>query len=343
MPESDEDRPYRPPSYTFSTGPKSPEGKAASSQNATKHGCCSNKLILPDEDEQEWNDLKQGWMDDYNPHTHAARALVYDAAVAQWLLLRARRRYYEAEWSIYSELPDPIRWADAHHQKIERFTRYRTTAERAFTRALNNLERLRKTRQQEVERALRHEQRAAEMDARRKKNEDARRHREISQPPQPNRPEKPPKTAAQQTFQGQKHAKKQRKIPVLEQWVQVTVEDGQTVTRFFPPNEELIEQGQTMDPPPELVYRRLEFIGGIPPEYHWSSSSHPERFQTGGAGLQRMTVDTWLEVIEREKASGAGHIGSTGIGNLPRPKERGGCACEICTHNREILESRREE
>jgi hypothetical protein len=333
MPELDEeDRPYRPPSYTFSTGPKSPEGKATSSQNATKHGCCSNKLILPDEDEQEWNDLKQGWMDDYNPHTHAARALVYDGAVAQWLLLRARRRYYEAEWSIYSEQCDPMKWTDTHHQKIERFTRYRTTAERAFTRALNNVERLRKNRLQEADRALRHEQRAAAIEARR--------HHEIAKPAKQNRPEKPPSTPAQQTFQGQNHAKKQRKIPILDQWVQVTVEDGQTVTRLFPPNEELIEQGQAMDPPPELVYRRLEFIGGIPPEYHWSSSSHPERFQTGGAGLQRMTVDTWLEVIEREKASGSGHIGPTGVGNLPRPKERGGCDCEICTHNREILESR---
>ena len=279
----------------------------------------------------------------YNPHTHAARALVYDAAVAHWLLLRARRRYNEAEWSIYSEQRDPIRWTDSHHQTIERFTRYRTTAERAFTRALNNVERLRKTRLQEAERALRHEQRAADIDARRKKEHDARRQREISQPAPQSRPEEPPKTLAQHTFQGQKHAKKQRKIPILDQWVQVTVEDGQTVTRLFPPNEKLIEQGQAMDPPPELVYRRLEFIGGIPPEYHWSSSSHPERFNTGGAGIQRMTVDTWLEVIEREQASGTGHIGPTGVGNLPRPKERGGCDCEVCAHNREILESRQQE
>lgn len=335
MPElDDEDRPYRPPSYTFSTGPKTPEGKATSSQNATKHGCCSNKLILPDEDEQEWNDLKQSWMDDFEPHTHVARTLVYEAAVAHWLLLRARRRYNEAEWSIYSEQSGPMgktEWTDAQHQKIERFTRYRTTAERAFTRALNNLERLRKNRLQEADRSLRHQQRAAEIEACR--------HREIPKTPKQTRPEEP-KTPAQQTFQGQK---KQRKIPLLEQWVQVTVEDGQTVTHLFPPNEKLIEQGQAMDPPPELVYRRLEFVGGIPPEYHWSSSSHPERFQSGGAGIQRMTVDTWLEVIEREKASGTGHIGPTGVGNLPRPKERGGCDCEICTHNREILEVRQDE
>ncbi|HTU46008.1 MAG TPA: hypothetical protein VMF91_13145 [Bryobacteraceae bacterium] len=338
MPElDDEDRPYRPPSYTFSTGPKTPEGKANSSQNATKHGCCSNKLILPDEDEQEWNDLKQSWLDDFDPHTHVARTLVYEAAVAQWFLLRARRRYNEAEWSIYSEQSGPEgkkEWTDSQHQKLERFTRYRTTAERAFTRALNNLERLRKNRLQEADRSLRHQQRAAEIEARRLQ--------EIPKPAKQTRPEQPPKTPAQQTFQGQNHPKKQRKIPLLEQWVQITVEDGRTVTRLFPPNEKLIEQGQTMDPPPELVYRRLEFIGGIPPEYHWSSSSHPERFQTGGAGIQRMTADTWLEVIEREKASGTGHIGPTGVGNLPRPKERGGCDCEICTHNREILESRDE-
>jgi hypothetical protein len=53
-----------------------------------------------------------------------------------------------------------------------------------------------------------------------------------------------------------------------------------------------------------------------------------------------MTVDTWLEVIEREAARGMGHVGPTGVGNLPRPKERGGCDCEVCTRNREVLERR---
>lgn len=37
---------------------------------------------------------------------------------------------------------------------------------------------------------------------------------------------------------------------------------------------------------------------------------------------------------------GTGHVGPTGVGNLPRPKERGGCDCEVCARNREVLERR---
>ena len=54
-------------------------------------------------------------------------------------------------------------------------------------------------------------------------------------------------------------------------------------------------------------------------------------------GIQRMSVDTWLEVIDREKASGTGHVGPTGVGNLPRPMARGGCDCETCAGNRGLL------
>lgn len=332
MPESDDHR--RPPPYAFSTGPKTPEGKSVSSQNATKHGCCSNKLILPDEDEQEWLALKQGWMDDYDPHTHAARALVYDAAVAHWLLLRARRRYYEAEWSVHAEQPDAMQWGEQHHQKIERFTRYRTAAERSFTRAVNNVERLRKNRFQEAARLRQHELKAAQIESRRM--------REAADAAKAANKAEPSKKTGSELFHGQNSSKKQRKIVTLEQWVQVTVVDGKTVTKLFPSNEKLIEHGKTLDPPPDLVYRRLEFVGVIPPEYQWTSN-HPEQFERGGAGVQRMTVDTWLEVIEREKQSGTEHIGPTGVGNLPRPKERGGCECEVCARNRAILEGTRDE
>ncbi len=54
-------------------------------------------------------------------------------------------------------------------------------------------------------------------------------------------------------------------------------------------------------------------------------------------GIRRMTVDTWLELIEKEKALGEGHILPCG-GNLPRPEERGGSDCAVCSRNRGILE-----
>jgi hypothetical protein len=69
-----------------------------------------------------------------------------------------------------------------------------------------------------------------------------------------------------------------------------------------------------MDPPPELVYRRLNFVHGVPPAYDWTGAD-PEVRVRGGCGIQRMDVNTWLNVIER-----------------------GGCDCPVCTKNRSITD-----
>ena len=50
---------------------------------------------------------------------------------------------------------------------------------------------------------------------------------------------------------------------------------------------------------------------------------------SGGSGVQRMTIDTWLDVIERESEREHGHIGPTGVGNLPAVRENG-CKCPVC-------------
>lgn len=146
-----------------------------------------------------------------------------------------------------------------------------------------------------------------------------------------------PRMDSKIVFQGQNHPKKMRKLVVLEQWVEIQVENGKTVTRLYPSNEKLIEQGQSMLPPPELVYRRLNFVHGVPEEYLWAMPPDEQTRRYGGGGIQRMTTDRWLEVIEWEQASGTGHIGPC-RGNLPRPNERGGCDCPTCSYNRKILE-----
>jgi hypothetical protein len=146
-----------------------------------------------------------------------------------------------------------------------------------------------------------------------------------------------PKTRAETLFQGQNSPKKLKKVYTLEQWVEVRIEDGKTVTTLYPSNAQLIEDGKKMYPPPDYVYRRINFPNGIPEEYYWVNQD-PVARKLGGCGIQRMTPDTWLDVIEREEAGGTGHVGPTGVGNLPKPKDRGGCDCPVCTHNAVILE-----
>ena len=56
----------------------------------------------------------------------------------------------------------------------------------------------------------------------------------------------------------------------------------------------------------------------VPPEYEWEvGEEDADVRERGGCGIQRMTIDTWLDVIERERERGDGHIGPTGVGNLP--------------------------
>lgn len=136
-------------------------------------------------------------------------------------------------------------------------------------------------------------------------------------------------------FQGQNSPKKMRKVTVLDQWVEIWREKGVTYTAVYPSNEQLIEAGKRMDPPPELIYRRFNFVNGVPEEYGWVGADAQTR-KYGGVGIQRMTVETWLSLTENEQPGT--HVGPTLGGNLPRPNERGGCDCPVCTMNGPMLE-----
>jgi hypothetical protein len=127
-----------------------------------------------------------------------------------------------------------------------------------------------------------------------------------------------------------------RNIVTIEQWVEVRARDGQTATTLYPSNAKMRERALTMDPPPDMVYRRLNFVDCVPVEYYWTTDD-PARRRNGGHGIQRMDVQTWLETIEREEELGNGHVGPCSRA-LPRPKSRGGCECEVCAALRERYE-----
>ncbi len=88
------------------------------------------------------------------------------------------------------------------------------------------------------------------------------------------------------------------------QYIDVEVENGKTISDIGPSNEEILQQSTTMDPPPQLIYRNLNFQNGtIPPEYQWV------KLELGDtrAPCQELPFDEWLVIIERE--NGAEHIG----------------------------------
>ncbi len=358
-----------------STGPRTSEGKARSSQNSVTHGCRSKILLLPGERQEDFDILYDRWMSAYDPEDDATRELVEHLILEKWFLERNIRRYLQLEQELAKV--DFISWTDQQHKNFQLALRYKTTAERSVGRAMAALDarvKVAKNDQKDFHRTkdqlhateiglfetrAEHlleskkfdsiidqkiykaqllnvdvsQEQAAVTESRSQYAATIQRiNKKLAVPAEP-------KTLAQETFQGQNAKKNQRKIVIMEQWLEITVEDGKTCTWVQPSNEQLIEEGKAMDPPPELVYRRCNFVNGVPPEYHWATKDE-ERRRIGMCGIQRMTVDTWLVLIEREKANGTGHIGPTGVGNLPRPKERGGCDCEVCSHNRAILERR---
>ena len=72
-----------------STGPKSAEGKDASSRNGLKHGLCANKHILPGEDPEDFLFRLQDLLDRFRPVGPGEEALVLRIAAGQWRLDRA--------------------------------------------------------------------------------------------------------------------------------------------------------------------------------------------------------------------------------------------------------------
>src|ERR1035441_8397567 len=72
-----------------STGPKTPEGKAASSLNRLSHGFASHAAIIPGENREEFQALVADLMAEHQPATDTEQILVERMALNQWLTLRA--------------------------------------------------------------------------------------------------------------------------------------------------------------------------------------------------------------------------------------------------------------
>ena len=73
-------------------GPKTETGKHRSRLNSLKHGLSSSTLVvLPEEDEREYNEVLRGFRASFNPCDDAENALVVRLAHGHWRSLRSRR------------------------------------------------------------------------------------------------------------------------------------------------------------------------------------------------------------------------------------------------------------
>jgi len=77
------------------TGPRTDAGKARSSQNAVKHGLCSQRAVIPGEDPAQWEAFREEILRSLAPLRLLERELAERVALQMWRQRRAAR--YEAE------------------------------------------------------------------------------------------------------------------------------------------------------------------------------------------------------------------------------------------------------
>src|SRR5438132_2567741 len=96
-----------------STGPRTPEGKSASSHNATADGFFAADPVLPSEDRNQFNTLSERYNSDFAPTTAHEEFLVSQMAGARWKLDRAER----IETSMFAALDTDALMAQAMLEK----------------------------------------------------------------------------------------------------------------------------------------------------------------------------------------------------------------------------------
>ena len=124
-----------------STGPKTPEGKAASSLNRLSHGFASHATIIPGENREEFQALVADLMAEHQPATDTKQILVERMALNQWLTLRAfslqgRAFLFQSLSGDKYGIP----------KDLSLLIRYQTSAERAFHCAHTDLVKTQKER-----------------------------------------------------------------------------------------------------------------------------------------------------------------------------------------------------
>ena len=120
-----------------STGPTSETGKAASSRNNFKFGFTGRFEVLPFENQAGFDALLAALQTEHNPTTATEGILVTKMAEHYWLARRAQG-LQDTTWAPENPLGD-----DDRLKLLAIFMRYHTTHDRAFYKALNQLQKLR--------------------------------------------------------------------------------------------------------------------------------------------------------------------------------------------------------
>ncbi len=119
----------------LSTGPRSEQGKAASSHNRVVHGLAGEFRVLPSEFQSEYDELLAAFRQEHRPATPTETALVEGMAQHHWLRKRALRLESSSFNAVTGQIDD--------EKRLALCLRYQSTHERGFHKCLNTLLKLR--------------------------------------------------------------------------------------------------------------------------------------------------------------------------------------------------------
>jgi hypothetical protein len=142
-----------------STGPRTPEGKAASSRNALSHGLSSlGDPVLPHEDREEFKIITVSYAYDFSPANSHETYLINEMVGARWRIARADRLLNIVLSGVLDEKQneptdeDPevriARMMAAKGDPIAKIERHRAVWERTYYRCMRELRAAQKHRKQ---------------------------------------------------------------------------------------------------------------------------------------------------------------------------------------------------
>ena len=142
-----------------STGPRTPEGRAAVRLNGVKHGLTAETIVLKGESQADFTDMLDSFEAEHAPTTPTEEALVVQLALANWRLRRLYHQeagFYTSKLKILASIQKDLNLDDAgrmghaagwSESTLGLFNRQEARLERTFYRALHELQRLRKERE----------------------------------------------------------------------------------------------------------------------------------------------------------------------------------------------------
>jgi hypothetical protein len=119
-----------------STGPRTPEGKTASSRNSLKHGLTAMQVVIPGENQADFDQLLADLAADRKPEGELEIQTLGEIAACTWRLARARAK--EAEMLTLVE----HLFSGANHTDFNCILRYMGAIERQLNRATIRLQQL---------------------------------------------------------------------------------------------------------------------------------------------------------------------------------------------------------